>query len=135
MDARLIPLNRRRGRPDTTEGCGHPANPLYPSGSRAMKLESSNGASTEHRLAEQDRERFFMISLDMLCVAGFDGYFKRVNPAWEGTLGYTADELQSEPFLSFVHPDDREGTESEAAKLATGVETIRFENRYRCKDG
>src|SRR5437667_11748538 len=96
-----------------------------------MAPQSSNGSSTEQRLAEEDRERFFTLSLDMLCIAGFDGYFKRVNPAWEPTLGYTTEELLAEPFLSFVHPDDRERTASEAAKLGTGMETIRFEERYR----
>src|SRR5205823_5016528 len=66
---------------------------------------------------------------------GVDGYFKRLNPAWERILGYTRAELLREPFLSFVHPDDREATQAEAAKIATGVDTISFENRYRCKDG
>src|SRR5207249_326810 len=84
---------------------------------------------------EEVVERFFTMSLDMLCIAGFDGYFRRLNPAWERTLGYTVDELSSRPFLSFVHPDDREATIAEVNKLSQGVETISFENRYRCKDG
>src|SRR5947209_12707591 len=81
------------------------------------------------------RERFFTLSLDMLCVAGFDGYFKELNPAWERTLGYTTAELMAKPFLEFVHPDDRQATTDEAAKLSTGVTTIYFENRYLGKDG
>src|SRR5439155_15621365 len=97
--------------------------------------ESSNGDLRERELAEEEFDQFFMISLDPLCIAGFDGYFKRLNPAWERTLGYTTNELLTEPFLSFVHPDDRERTAAEAAKLAGGRDTIRFENRYRCKDG
>lgn len=79
--------------------------------------------------------RLFECSLELLCIAGVDGYFKRVNPAFERTLGYTAEELLSRPFLDFVHPDDREKTREEAQKLAQGVPTIQFENRCRCRDG
>ncbi len=82
-----------------------------------------------------ERDQFFSLSLDMLCVAGFDGYFKQLNPMWQTTLGFTVDELKARPFLDFVHPDDREGTRAEAGKLATGAKTIAFENRYQCKDG
>ena len=41
-------------------------------------------------------------------IAGFDGYYKRVNPAFEQTLGYPSEELLSRPFLDFIHPDDHE---------------------------
>ncbi len=85
--------------------------------------------------AEAERDRFFLITRDLLCVAGFDGYFKRVNPAWEQTLGYTGGELVARPFIDFVHPDDRDRTGTESARLARGHETVSFENRYRCKDG
>jgi len=64
----------------------------------------------QRKRAEELLERFFATSLDMLCVADFDGYFERLNPAWEQTLGYTADELCARPFLYFVHPDDRDAT-------------------------
>jgi twitching motility protein PilJ len=90
---------------------------------------------TDRKQAEQERDRFFTLSLDLLCIADFEGKFKRVNPAWATTLGYTLEELQEQPFLNFVHPDDRDQTVSEANKIAQGVETIAFENRYRCKDG
>jgi len=85
--------------------------------------------------AEQEKERFFVLTRDVLCIAGFDGYFKRVNPSWERTFGYTSEELLSQPFLEFVHPDDRQQTAAEAEALARGEETVDFENRYRCKDG
>jgi PAS domain S-box-containing protein len=87
------------------------------------------------RRVQQERDKFFSVTRDMLCVAGFDGYFKRVNPAWEKALGYTSGELLATPFLDFVHPDDRERTTSEMVTLAHGGEVISFENRYRCKDG
>lgn len=79
--------------------------------------------------------RFFTLSIDMLCIAGFDGYFKLLNPAWERTLGYSVDELTASPFVNFVHPDDREATLARLKKLSTGEGTISFENRYRAKDG
>jgi rsbT co-antagonist protein RsbR len=82
-----------------------------------------------------DLARFFSLSLDMLCIAGFDGYFKHLNPVWQTVLGYTQEELFAAPFVSFVHPDDVESTLKAAANLATGRDVILFVNRYRCKDG
>src|SRR5437016_5691775 len=84
---------------------------------------------------EAEQDRFFRLSIDMLCVAGFDGYFKKLNPAWEKTLGYTIEEMLARPWLDFVHPDDREATIAEGGKIKEGALTLLFENRYRCKDG
>jgi rsbT co-antagonist protein RsbR len=82
-----------------------------------------------------DLARFFSLSLDMLCIAGFDGYFKHLNPIWMSTLGYTMEELLAAPFLSFVHPDDVDATVSAASSLSSGSDVIQFTNRYRRKDG
>src|SRR3954451_16221717 len=87
------------------------------------------------RRAEREVERIFDLSLDLLCIAGLDGHFKRVNPAFERTLGYTAQQLLSRPFLDFVHPDDRARTVEAMEVLERGEKLVQFENRYMCSDG
>ena len=82
-----------------------------------------------------DAETFFDLSLDMLCIAGTDGLFRKVNPAFERILGWTHNQLLAKPFYDLVHPDDLEATQSEVSKLAQGIPTISFENRFRCADG
>lgn len=82
-----------------------------------------------------DHDFFFTRSIDLLCVAGFDGYFKELNRSWQDVLGFTADELMATPLIEFVHPEDRELTAAEANKLTGSVDTKSFLNRYRCKNG
>jgi PAS domain S-box-containing protein len=91
--------------------------------------------SSDLRALEAESARHFDLSLDMICIAGFDGCFKRVNPAFERTLGYGPEELVGRPFLEFVHPDDREMTEKEAAAILVGNGTVQFRNRYLDKAG
>ena len=93
------------------------------------------GLFVDRKRAQEELDRFFTLSLDMLCIVGFDGHFRRVNPAWKRGLGYTAADMVSKPFLDFVHPDDREASVAEMKKLAAGHEVIYFENRYVHKDG
>jgi PAS domain S-box-containing protein len=85
--------------------------------------------------AEEELNRIFALSPDLLCVAGLDGYFKRVNPAFEDTLGYASRELLAKPFIEFVHPEDRAATSEEVARLSTDTSISYFENRVFRKDG
>jgi PAS domain S-box-containing protein len=87
-------------------------------------------ARTVHEL-----QGFFDVSLDMFCFLGFDGYFRRLNAAWERTLGFTREELMSRRFIEFVHPDDRERTLQQNAEVRAGGQARAFENHYRCRDG
>lgn len=89
----------------------------------------------DRTLAAVDGDRFFTLSADLFCIVDFDGCFRRVNPAFEQVLGYTPDELLHQPFIDFVHVDDRTATIAEAGRLSQGVKTVAFENRYSCKDG
>ncbi|RYZ32414.1 MAG: PAS domain S-box protein, partial [Myxococcaceae bacterium] len=83
----------------------------------------------------EERERFFQLSSDMFSVAGMDGYFKRVNPFFVQVLGWSEAELYQRPFLDLVHPDDRAATREESRKLSRGIPTLRFESRFRTRDG
>ena len=89
----------------------------------------------EQRRARDLEERFFDLSIDLLCYLDFSGHFKRLNPAWETTLGFTRQELMSKPFIEFVHPDDRERTLNQNRAVQGGGQARYFENRYLCKDG
>lgn len=94
------------------------------------------GEELEDRLTLlHEYKKFFELSPDMLCIAGTDGYFKRVNPAFERTLGWSNQELLNRPFVEFVHPDDVEKTIEETESLGRGVPTVQFRNRYRLPDG
>lgn len=88
------------------------------------------------RQARAELDRFFQLSLDFLCIASTDGYFKRVSPAVVDILGWSPKEFMAEPFLSFVHPDDHQATLAEVERQrTTGEKVLRFENRYRHKNG
>jgi PAS domain S-box-containing protein len=82
-----------------------------------------------------DLEYFFEIAPDLICIAGFDGYFKKVNPAVSKTLGYSMEELFSRPISSFIHPEDHEVTIRRLSALSEGQSLTNFENRYVAANG
>jgi diguanylate cyclase (GGDEF)-like protein/PAS domain S-box-containing protein len=105
----------------------------------AIALSVTTGVTSSlvarRRAAEDRSQRFFDLSTDMLCTASREGYFVEVNPAWTEILGHSEAELLSRPFVDFVHPDDRERTAAETARVFDGNGRGHFENRYRAKDG
>jgi PAS domain S-box-containing protein len=98
------------------------------------QLEKKRAAEVSNRL-RQERDRLFDYSLDPLCIAGFDGYFKQLNPAWSNTLGWTTEELLAQPYVELVHPDDRETTTLAISRMVQEHVSLSFESRYRCRDG
>ncbi|HEX3855978.1 MAG TPA: CHASE3 domain-containing protein [Verrucomicrobiae bacterium] len=86
--------------------------------------------------AQEELDRFFTLSLDFLCIASSDGYFKRVSPIVTEILGWSIEEFLARPFLDFVHPDDKASTLREVEEqIVSGKKTLNFENRYQHKDG
>ncbi len=80
-------------------------------------------------------EKFFEMSLDMICIADMKGYFKKINPAFTKILGWTETELLEKSFIDLIHPHDVENTYKELEKLSSGKKTLDFTNRYRTKNG
>ena len=83
---------------------------------------------------EKERDRLFNLSLDMLCIAGMDGSFRRVNPAFGRVLGYSAEDITGRPLLDYVHPEDLAATVDVLRQLAAG-QPASFEGRWRAADG
>jgi PAS domain S-box-containing protein len=100
-----------------------------------MAIQAAESPITESSEVEAENNRFFTLSLDMFFIAGFDGYFKRLNPMCEKTLLFTAEEFLAKPWIAFIHPKDRESTLIQLQELSNTGETVSFENRFRCKDG
>ena len=91
----------------------------------------------DHRKAEEEFKRLFDLSIDMICIADIKtNFFRKINPSFGKTLGYSDEELLAKPFIDFIHPDDKAPTlDVIVKKLSQGIPVINFENRYRCKDG
>lgn len=101
----------------------------------AARVQMWLAESANRSRARLERERFFNLSLDVLCTIGADGHFKQLNPVWEDTLGWTRDELMARAYSEFVHPDDRNAMHLEISAIAGGAIRPAFENRFRHKDG
>src|ERR1700694_804660 len=117
-----------------TESYGYVVKPFSAQDLR-LNIELAFCKHDAARAVHDLEDSFFANSIDMLCFLDFNGHFKRLNPAWERTLGFTRKELMSRPFIEFVHPDDRERTLKQNAEVRSGWQALAFENRYLCKDG
>ncbi len=101
-----------------------------------VKRDTPRPGQGKRKLSKAEREQFFDLSPDMLGIAGADGYFRWVNPAFTTTLGWTTPEMLAKPIVEFVHPDDRATTQAEVERQRhAGKRVLSFENRYRHKDG
>ncbi len=97
-------------------------------------LEKIRKSFEKNRIGNE-RRRFFELSIDPMCIVGFDGYFKAVNSAWTGTLGWEENEFFNKHWMEFVHPDDIENSKDVANRLINGEKVTVIENKYICKDG
>lgn len=102
---------------------------------RPLRLTGISIDVTDRKRADEERDRLWNDALDPVCIAGFDGRFKQVNPAWERLLGWPAETLMERVWMDFVHPDDHAVTEQALDRLRDGQSLTGFENRYRCRDG
>lgn len=80
-------------------------------------------------------ERLFQLSNDLICIAGADGYFRQINPAFENLLGWDEKFLLKTSFFELTHPDDLENTYEQISKLSSGIQGINFTQRFRQKSG
>jgi len=101
----------------------------------ALRITERKQAESVLRQKAEELDHFFDLALDLLCIADIEGNFRRLNLAWETTLGYSREELLSHRFFDFVHPDDVAATIEAVSQLDAQKTVLNFTNRYRCKDG
>ncbi|WP_439631769.1 response regulator [Gemmata sp.] len=130
-----VPVDVRALAGDGTWRCFEGSSRFTPDLFGAGALVVNTRDVTERKLAEAERDRIFTDSLSLLMVGTFVGQFQRLNPAWEPVLGYPPAELEGQAFLPLVHPDHRDATVAEVAKVAAGGKSRAFENRVLHKDG
>lgn len=101
----------------------------------AMDISEQKQSEAALREKSEELDQYFTTSLDLFCIADTDGKFRRLNPEWERTLGYTLAEMEGHLFFGFVHPDDLPETLVAVSQLSDQQEILNFTNRYRHKDG
>ncbi|WP_394995905.1 PAS domain S-box protein [Emticicia sp.] len=90
---------------------------------------------TKQKQEENTIKQFFDLSQDFLCVANTAGFFEKISPTFSKELGFSQEELLSEPFFNFIHEEDVYKTRKEIEKLAQGNTSVNFETRFKCKNG
>lgn len=109
--------------------------PFYAPYSMSDNLNRLRELSEKLTTFQSTLSSFFEFCPDLLAIANKQGYFMRLNPAWEKTLGFTVKELSALPFETFVHPDDLEKTRNALKELTKGDGLYNFENRMRTRNG
>jgi len=109
-------------------------NPLRMIGCHINITQRKQAEATLQKTKEE-LEEFFLVALDLLCIADMDGRFRRLNRSWETTLGYTIEDLEGKSFVDLIHPDDVESTLAAISTLEQQETVHAFVNRYRRKDG
>lgn len=100
-----------------------------------IDITAQKNAERELLRVAKENYRLFNTTVNLNAISGFDGYFKKISPAWEQLLGWTEHELKAKPSFEFVHHDDIAATQEMLKSVAAGNDVQHFENRYRCKDG
>lgn len=98
-------------------------------------MSKADTAKAEDTLTDYPLEPFFNDTNDLFCIAGFDGFFRKVNPAVTRVLGFSEEELYSRSIKSFIHPLDQEHTWKYRKRLISGLGFKKYENRYLTKSG
>lgn len=117
------------------QDCLAPERDKRPQDALQVALRLTNYLESSMRRAERDYVRFFELSSDLFCIADFDGRFRRVNVNFSRVLGYPAEDFAFQPFLDWVHPEDRQKTKAETARLNHGLPVVNFMNRLRAANG
>jgi two-component system sensor histidine kinase/response regulator len=100
-----------------------------------MDITERRHAETVIRQRTEEVAQFFELSMDLLCIIDREGHLLRLSAAWERVLGYPLREFENNPFIQYVHPDDRAATLEQFTRLGQGHRVIDFYNRYRAQDG
>ncbi|MCJ7541642.1 MAG: PAS domain S-box protein, partial [Desulfobacterales bacterium] len=99
-----------------------------------QKVKELENKALERDRREEEVEKIFNFSLDMIGSGNLDGYFTKLNSSFRSILGYTEKEFLEKPFIFFVHDEDIEKTKEALAEAIKGKQNIYIENRYKCKD-
>lgn len=106
---------------------------------RALEILAQEAMSLiverKQKHALEHLEKLFEFSNDLICIAGTDGYFKKVNSAFHRVLGWDEHYMLSNSSFDFVRPEDHELTRNELGKIAGGLPEISFIQRLRTKNG
>jgi PAS domain S-box-containing protein len=134
LDSLRVELRLRGGRGDfrwvAIQGAGH-----WDDENRPRRLVGTLEDVTDGKLVEEERDRLFNLSVDLLGIVGFDGFLRQANPAWVRVLGWSRNDLMSRPLHEFVHVEDRGADALAMRELEAGEPVRGLEVRFRCRDG